>query len=71
LYAVGRYQRLDIICVINNAQVASALGMEAICIVPGRIGASFDQLALNREMLLTEWRSTEGSILKKKSITKK
>ncbi|RHY95488.1 hypothetical protein DYB37_003459 [Aphanomyces astaci] len=40
------------ICDINNAQVAAELGMDAICIALGGLGSSFDQLALNREMLL-------------------
>ena len=39
------------ICEVNNAQVAAALGMDAICVAPGGLGSSFDQLALNREML--------------------
>lgn len=39
------------ICEVNNAQVASALKMDAICVTLGGLGSSFDQLAMNRELL--------------------
>ncbi|CAK4079784.1 unnamed protein product [Aphanomyces euteiches] len=53
------------ICDINNAQVASTLGMDAICIALGGLGSSFDQLALNREMLLKHGVQLKGVVLNK------
>lgn len=53
------------ICEVNNAQVASALGMDAICVALGGLGSSFDQLALNREMLEKHGVKLRGVILNK------
>ncbi|ETW01857.1 hypothetical protein H310_06426 [Aphanomyces invadans] len=58
------------ICDINNAQVAAELGMDAICIALGGLGSSFDQLALNREMLLKHGVKLKGVILNKVDPTK-
>lgn len=53
------------ICEVNNAQVASALNMDAICVALGGLGSSFDQLALNREMLQKHGVRLKGVILNK------
>ncbi|OQS06741.1 hypothetical protein THRCLA_01237 [Thraustotheca clavata] len=53
------------ICDINNAQVAQECGMDAICIALGGLGSSFDQLALNREMLLKHGVKLKGVIVNK------
>ena len=39
--------------------------MDAICVAPGGLGSSFDQLALNREMLVTQGVKLRGVILNK------
>ncbi|OQS01089.1 hypothetical protein ACHHYP_20078 [Achlya hypogyna] len=58
------------ICDLNNAQVAEELEMDAICIALGGLGSSFDQLALNREMLLKHNIKLKGVIVNKVDPTK-
>ncbi|KDO26146.1 hypothetical protein SPRG_08507 [Saprolegnia parasitica CBS 223.65] len=53
------------ICDLNNAQVAEELKMDAICIALGGLGSSFDQLALNREMLIKHGIKLKGVIVNK------
>ncbi|KAI9908195.1 hypothetical protein PsorP6_004807 [Peronosclerospora sorghi] len=53
------------ICELNNAQVAAELKIEAICVALGGLGSSFDQLALNREMLKQNDVRIRGVILNK------
>ncbi|KAJ0404499.1 hypothetical protein ATCC90586_007756 [Pythium insidiosum] len=53
------------ICELNNAQVASQLNMDVICIALGGLGSSFDQLAMNRELLVKHNVRLRGVILNK------
>ncbi|KAG6606537.1 P-loop containing nucleoside triphosphate hydrolase [Phytophthora cinnamomi] len=53
------------ICELNNAQVAAELKIDAVCVALGGLGSSFDQLAMNREMLEQNNVRLRGVILNK------
>ncbi|CAH0486520.1 unnamed protein product [Peronospora farinosa] len=53
------------ICELNNAQVAAELGIDTVCVALGGLGSSFDQLAMNREMLKQNNVRLRGVILNK------
>ncbi|KAF4320083.1 hypothetical protein BBO99_00005415 [Phytophthora kernoviae] len=53
------------ICELNNAQVAAQLKIDAVCVALGGLGSSFDQLAMNREMLKQNNVRLRGVILNK------
>lgn len=53
------------ICELNNAQVAAELDIDAVCVALGGLGSSFDQLALNREMLKQNNVRLRGVVLNK------
>ncbi|POM80466.1 hypothetical protein PHPALM_1695, partial [Phytophthora palmivora] len=53
------------ICELNNAQVAAELKIDAVCVALGGLGSSFDQLAMNREMLKQNNVRLRGVILNK------
>ncbi|GAB9466151.1 P-loop containing nucleoside triphosphate hydrolase [Globisporangium polare] len=53
------------ICELNNAQVAAKLNMDVVCIALGGLGSSFDQLAMNRELLVKHNVRMRGVILNK------
>jgi dethiobiotin synthetase len=58
------------ICELNNAQVAAELKIDAVCVALGGLGSSFDQLAMNREMLKNNNVRLRGVILNKVNPTK-
>ncbi|RLN92751.1 hypothetical protein BBJ28_00014122 [Nothophytophthora sp. Chile5] len=53
------------ICELNNAQVAAQLKIDAVCVALGGLGSSFDQLAMNRELLRQNNVRLRGVILNK------
>ncbi|ETN01740.1 hypothetical protein, variant 3 [Phytophthora nicotianae INRA-310] len=53
------------ICELNNAQVAAELKIDAVCVALGGLGSSFDQLAMNREMLKQNNVRLRGVVLNK------
>lgn len=56
---------------LNNAQVAKLLDLEVILISSGGIGKAFDELALNRSMLLQQGIRIKGVILNRVLSDKK
>nr|CCA19519.1 conserved hypothetical protein [Albugo laibachii Nc14] len=58
------------ICDLNNAQVAARLGMSAVCVTLGGLGSSFDQFAMNRELLVKHGARLKGVILNKVNADK-
>jgi hypothetical protein len=40
-----------LMCFLQEAQVAGALGVDVVMIAPGGLGVSFDQLAMNKALL--------------------
>mmetsp|Transcript_44229 Transcript_44229/g.117976 ORF Transcript_44229/g.117976 Transcript_44229/m.117976 type:complete len:401 (+) Transcript_44229:40-1242(+) len=55
---------------LNNAQVASALGLECVMVVPGGLGNSFDLLTVNLAMLDKYGVKLKGVIVNKVDPTK-
>jgi dethiobiotin synthase len=50
---------------MNNAKVASALGLDAILVAPGGLGSSFDELATNKAICDAHGVKVRGVILNK------
>lgn len=53
------------ICDLNNAQVASQLGLDAVLIAEGGLGSSFDRLTLNKDVFEKHGVKIRGIILNK------